>query len=51
MHINKVLKHDYKNVYRTGTTLVKAFGDKYEFYELILKCRLRWTRLDIVTFS
>ena len=29
-------KHDYKNICRTGTTLVKALGDKYEFYELIL---------------
>lgn len=36
---------------RTGATLVKALGDKYEFYELILKGRLRWTRLDIVTLG
>jgi len=39
------------NTYRTGTTLVKALGDKYEFCELILKCRLRWTSLDIVTIG
>lgn len=51
IHINRSLKHYFNDIYRTSTTLVKALGDKHEFYELILKYRLRWTTLEIVALG